>query len=209
MRDWHAWHAAYDDPASALSRRLGIVQDAIAAWLDERPGELRAISACAGEGRDLLEVLAARPDAGRVRALLVERDPRNVEAARRAVAAHDLGGIEVLQADAGLAASYTGATPADLLLLCGVFGNVSEADIERTIAAAPALCAPGARVIWTRSRRAPDLTPRVRAAFAAAGFAEEAFHAVDDSLFSVGVERLEAAPAPFATAPARLFTFTR
>jgi len=209
MRDWHAWHTAYDDSTSALSRRLRIVQAAIACWLDARPGDLRAISACAGEGRDLLGVLAARPDAGRVRARLVERDPRNVAAARRAAADHGLTGIEVLEADAGLTASYAGAAPADLVLLCGVFGNVSDADIERTIRAAPALCAPAARVIWTRSRRAPDLTPRVRGWFAEAGVAEEAFHAVDDSLFSVGVGRLEVAPAPLAAAPARLFTFTR
>src|SRR5690242_12578304 len=142
MRDWHAWHAAYDDPASPLSRRLRIVQEAIAAWLDERPGELRAISACAGEGRDLLGVLAARPDAARVRARLVERDPRNAAAARGAAAAHGLRRIDVIEADAGLVASYAGATPADLVLLCGVLGNVSEADIERTIRATPALCAP-------------------------------------------------------------------
>ena len=91
------------------------------------------------------------------------------------------------------------------MLLCGVFGNVSEADIERTIAALPALCARGARVIWTRSRRAPDLTPRVRGWFAAAGFAEEAFHAVDDALFSVGVHRV--AGRISSVAEGRLFRF--
>jgi hypothetical protein len=209
VKDWHAWHAAYDDPATALSRRLRIVQDAIAGWLDARPGELRALSACAGEGRDLLGVLAARPDAARVSARLVERDPRNVSAARRAIVTAGLSRVEAVEGDAGLMASYAGAAPADLVLLCGVFGNVAEVDIERTIRATPALCAPGARVIWTRSRRAPDLTPRVRAWFAEAGFAEEAFHAVEDTRFSVGVGRLTGPTAPFASAPERLFTFLR
>jgi hypothetical protein len=209
VRDWHAWHAAYDDPGAPLARRLQIVQAAIADWLDAVPGDVRAISACAGQGRDLLGVLAARPDAGRVRARLVELDPRNVAAARRAADEHGLTGVEVVEGDAGLAAAYAGATPADLVLLCGVFGNVSEADIEGTIRAVPALCAPAARVVWTRSRREPDLTPRVRAWFGEAGFAQEAFHAVEGSLFSVGVDRLAAAPAPFETAPARLFTFVR
>ena len=45
------------------------------------------------------------------------------------------------QADAGRAASFADALPADVLLLCGIFGNVSDSDIERTVAAAPALCA--------------------------------------------------------------------
>ena len=83
--------------------------------------------------------------------------------------------MEVRQADASRVASFADALPADVLLLCGIFGNVSVADIERTVAAAPALCAPGATVIWTRHRREPDLTPRIRAWFTGAGFEELVF----------------------------------
>ena len=83
--------------------------------------------------------------------------------------------MEVRQADASRVASFADALPADVLLLCGIFGNVSMADIERTHSAAPALCAPGATVIWTRHRREPDLTPRIRGWFTAAGFEELAF----------------------------------
>jgi hypothetical protein len=97
--------------------------------------------------------------------------------------------------------------PADVLLLCGIFGNISATDIQRTVAAAPALCAEGATVIWTRHRRAPDLTPDVRAWFAASGFDEVAFDAVETStLVGVGVHRLRRAPA--AELPDEpLFTF--
>lgn len=209
MTDWQAWHARYDDPDAPLGERLRIVQRAIAEWLDSRSGDVGAISFCAGEGRDVPGVLAGRTDAARVRARLVELDPRNVATARRRARELGLAGVEVLEGDAGVTASYAGATPADLVLVCGVFGNVSEADIEGTIRALPALCAPAARVIWTRSRRAPDLTPRVRGWFADAGFAEEAFHAVDGSLFSVGVHRLATVPARVDAAPARLFAFIR
>jgi hypothetical protein len=87
--------------------------------------------------------------------------------------------VEVREADAGRPASWCrpadDVVPADVLLLCGIFGNVSAADIERTVTAAPALCGPGATVIWTRHRREPDLTPRIRAWFTAAGFEEVAF----------------------------------
>jgi hypothetical protein len=35
-----------------------------------------------------------------------------------------------------------------LVLVCGVFGNISAKDIEGTIARLPQLCADGATVIW-------------------------------------------------------------
>ena len=67
--------------------------------------------------------------------------------------------------------------PADVVLACGIFGNVSTEDIHRFVAFAPALCAPGATVIWTRHRRPPDRTDDIRHWFAAAGFDELAFAA--------------------------------
>jgi hypothetical protein len=202
--DWKAWHAPYDEPGSPLDRRLRIVQRRIAQWLDENPERpLRVVSACAGQGRDLLEVLACRTDADRVRAVLVELDPRNAAAAAAAAPP----GVQVRCADAGDLASYDNAVPADLLLFCGVFGNVSDADVERTVRALPHLAAPGATVIWTRSRRAPDLTPAIRRWFAESGFAQRHFDAPADALFSVGVHRLEAAPPPRLPPGGTLFRF--
>jgi hypothetical protein len=63
MMDWRAWHRAYADPDSALSQRLRVVQGAVASWLDGHVGPARILSLCAGEGRDLLDVLDGRPDA--------------------------------------------------------------------------------------------------------------------------------------------------
>ncbi|MEV0453947.1 class I SAM-dependent methyltransferase [Catellatospora methionotrophica] len=207
MKDWYDWHQPYADPQSPLSRRMRLVRQHIVDWLDERPDqELTVVSACAGQGRDLLGVLAERPDAARVRATLIEYDPRNVavaqaEAARLGVA------VTAVCADAGLLASYADAVPADLVLFAGVFGNIGDDDVRRTVAALPHLCAPGATVVWTRTRRAPDLTPSIRAWFAEAGFTETAFHAPDDVVFTVGVNRLTAAPRPLDP-PGRLFSFT-
>jgi len=205
--DWHDWHLPYGDETSALSRRLRLVQGHIEGWLDERPeSSLRVVSVCAGQGIDLLGVLARRSDAGRVRAVLIEKDPRNVAAARDGVAAAGLRGITVRCADAGDFAAYRDAVPADLVLLAGVLGNISDRDVRATIAAAPRLCAPGATVMWTRTRRAPDLSPAVRGWFADAGFVERAFHAPADVLFSVGVHQLQGPPED-PPSSGRIFAF--
>jgi hypothetical protein len=174
MKDWVAWHEAYDDPTTTLSARLTLVKQHLITTLDRAPaGPIRLVSLCAGQGRDVIETLRDHPRRDDVTAVLIEADPVNVARARDA--AEGLVQVEVREADAARPASFADALPADVLLLCGIFGNVSAADIQRTVAAAPALCAPGATVIWTRHRREPDLTPQVRAWFAGAGFEELAF----------------------------------
>lgn len=41
--------------------------------------------------------------------------------------------------------NYAGALPADVLLLCGIFGNVSHGDIKRTVKPPPAAGRPRTR----------------------------------------------------------------
>jgi len=206
QRDWEAWHRAYEAD-TPLRRRLALVQRRIRECLDAAPaGPIRAISACAGQGRDLLGVLAGHPRGRDVAARLVELDPRNVAEARAAAAAAGLAAVEVVEGDASTTSAYAGAAPAHLVLLCGIFGNVVEADIARSVALAPSLCAPGATVLWTRHRRAPDRTPWIRERFAAAGFRELGFDAPEGEWFGVGAHRLEGPPARFEPG-LRLFTF--
>ncbi|MEU1748454.1 class I SAM-dependent methyltransferase family protein [Micromonospora arida] len=206
---WQVWHEPYADEASPLSRRLRLAQQHIAAWLDQRSAErLTVVSACAGQGHDLIGVLASRPDVQRVRGTLLEYDPGNVAAARTAADQAGLTKIVIRRADAGQLSSYAGAVPADLVLMVGVFGNISDADVERTVAALPQLCAESATVIWTRARRDPDLTPALRDWLRDAGFVEHAFHAPDDVQFSVGVHRLDSPPQPLDPT-GTIFTFLR
>ena len=71
--DWRAWHAKYDVPGSELSRRLAAVQEQVRAALDRAPaGPVPVVSLCAGQGRDLLEVIEDHPRGADVRARLVE-----------------------------------------------------------------------------------------------------------------------------------------
>ena len=103
---------------------------------------------------------------------LIELDPTNtVEATTRANAA-SLARIEIVTGDASVTDAYAGAVPADLVLVCGVFGNIPEADVHRTIDTLPQFCARNATVIWTRHCGPPDLTPMIREWFAHTGFIE-------------------------------------
>jgi len=207
QRDWVEWHREYDDPGSVLSRRLELVQGHLRAELAHAPaGDIRLISLCAGQGRDVIGVLAGHPRRGEVRARLVELDERNVAVARRAAQAAGLDGVEILRADAGVTDACAGAVPAQIVVVCGIFGNITASDIQATVAALPSLCAPGALVLWTRHRRPPDLTPAIRSWFTEAGFREEAFHVSADAFMSVGAHRLAGEPAALVPGQ-RLFTF--
>jgi hypothetical protein len=185
---WVRWHRAYEDPDSALSMRLRLVQDGVREVLDHHaPGPIRIVSICAGQGRDVIDVVAAHPRQSDVQARLVELDPELVAFARaRALAAGVAGQIDVVQGDASLVRSYAGALPADLVLVCGVFGNISDGDIRATVRRLPAFCVPGGTVVWTRHRRPPDLTPSVRGWFAGAGFVEKSFVAPAPYVLGIG-----------------------
>jgi hypothetical protein len=102
------------------------------------------------------------------------------------------------------------AVPADVLMVCGVFGNISDDDVQTTVKALPSLCTAGGTVVWTRHRGEPDLTPAIRGWFVEAGFQEDAFESpgLGASSFSVGVNRLVADPRPFEPGR-RMFTFER
>jgi hypothetical protein len=216
-RDWARWHEAYDDPASGLSTRLALVQAHLSiALATARPGPIRVVSLCAGQGRDVIGTLPGHPRRADVTALLVELDPGLAGAARDRAAAAGLDGVTVRVADASTVAAYADALPADVLLLCGIFGNVSDEDIRQTATATAAMCAPGGTVIWTRHRRPPDLTSQIRAWFTAAGFEEVAFDAPETATMTgVGVHRLPTAASAPAWTPGsaaqlpegRLFTF--
>ncbi|MEO3751485.1 bifunctional class I SAM-dependent methyltransferase/GNAT family N-acetyltransferase [Streptomyces sp. B6B3] len=204
--DWQGWHDHYDAPGSQLARRLRVVQERIGAVLDEAPpGPLRVISLCAGQGRDLLEVLDGHRRRGEIRALLVERDPRNAALAREAVAAAGLEGVEVVTGDAALTDHYRGLAPADLVLVCGLFGNIVDEDIRRTVGALNQLCASGGAVIWTRHRGAPDRVPVICDWFEELGF-ERRWLSAPEAGFGVGVHRFRDEPRPLREG-VRLFSF--
>jgi hypothetical protein len=204
---WVDWHRDYDVPGSPLAQRLAAVQAQIAATLDQAPpGPLRAVSLCAGQGRDLIGVLAGHPRGADVTARLVELDPDNAATARELAATAGLPQVEVVLADAAQPAAYAGLVPAGLVLACGVFGNITDEDVRRTIQFLPQLCAAGGTVIWTRGRWAPDLIPQICDWFAELDF--EPLWVSDLALpFGAGAHRFTGTPQPLAAAGPRMFRF--
>lgn len=206
-RDWAVWHEAYDNPDTPLAQRLLAVRARIAEALDQSaPGPLRAISICAGQGRDLIGVLREHPRRRDVTARLVELDPRNAAAARQRAAAAGLTQVEVVTGDAAQTGVYTGLVPANLVLACGVFGNITDEDVARTIRCCTGLCAPGGTVVWTRGRREPDLVPQICDWFAAEGFALVGV-SEPGTRWAVGAHRFEGKSRPLPDQ--KMFTFVR
>lgn len=206
-QDWLAWHERYEEPGSRLARRLVVVQDRITRALDAAPpGQIKVLSMCAGQGRDLLGVLEHHPRRDDVTGVLVELDPRNAEAARQRVRDLGLRGIDVVTGDAAQTDHYLAYAPADLVLACGIFGNLSNEDVRRTIGYCAALCAPGGTTVWTRHRNDPDLVPKICDWFEEHGFELEFVTEPGD--FGVGVHRRRADAEPRALPPGEMmFTF--
>src|SRR5262245_4502810 len=182
----------YEDPSSITSQRLAVVRDWIRFSVEAiPPGPVRTVSICAGDGRDLVGALADHPRRTDVRGLLVEIDPALAERGRATL----WPGLDYLVGDAAQTDNYVGAVPADLLLACGIFGNISDDDIAATVRAMPAFLAPGGYVIWTRHRGEPDLVPTIEDWFADAGFAR-VFVSAPELHYGVGVHHLVTEPQP-------------
>jgi hypothetical protein len=159
-----------------MADRLRVVQERIREARESFPsGPVRVISVCAGDGRDLLGVQFGHPRAKYVAARLVDMSPELAEAGRDRTSRAGLTGVEFKVGDASTAVVYSGAVPADIVLFCGIFGNVSDLDVRGAIHHLPEFCARGATVIWTRGRFESDLTPAIRGWFVEADFTELSF----------------------------------
>ena len=210
MRDYRDWHRDYDDPASALSQRLAVVQQRLAERIDAAPpGPLRVISMCAGQGRDVIPVLGRHPRRKDISAALLEIDHDNVAYARRLAATAGLERVAAVEADASTSDPYAPYIPAGIVLACGIFGNISDADLETTVSHLSMLCQPGASVLWTRHWKQPEMIGRIRQWFAESGFEDLGYDALENERkMGVGVVRLAAKPRPFVPG-FRFFTFVR
>jgi hypothetical protein len=186
-RDWHAWYGDYDDPESPLSRRLAVVRSALAGVLAARTGPVSLLSLCAGDGRDTLPVLASSQ--GPVSAVLVELDPDLAEEGRRQAAALGVS-VDIRTDDAGQVAAWLDVVPVDVLMLCGVLGNVSDDDARRILAGAALMLQRGGTMIWTRGNHGSgeeDPGEWVRSLLVDAGWEERVFVRPDDASYRVGV----------------------
>lgn len=192
-KDWFEWHKGYRR-SPALNARLSLVRIQVANCLNACPtGEIRVVSVCAGDGRDLLGVLIDHPRTLDVRARLVELDQRLVECGRSAAQAAGLSAqVEFSQSDATLSSAYEGMVPADIVIVCGVFGNLSEEQTPRLVQNLPYLCKSEGYVIWTRSRNNPNAacqTAKIQELLRGADFEEVCFAVTPEEKFAVSTSR--------------------
>jgi hypothetical protein len=144
-----------------------------------------------------------------VTSALIEIDHANAQWGREAAARAGLTQFEMIEADAAVSDVYAWYVPADVVLACGIFGNITDEDLERTVRSLSMLCRTGASVIWTRHWNDPDLTPQIRRWFTESGFDDLSFDGLaNESKSGIGVVRLVGAPLPFQPG-FRFFTFIR
>ncbi len=163
------------------------------------------LSLCAGDGRDTLPVLASSTSP--VTAVLVELDPDLAEAGRRQAAALGLE-VDVRTDDAGLVAAWMDVVPVDVLMLCGVLGNVSDDDARRIVTGAALMLQRGGTMIWTRGNHGSDGQDPgewVRGLLLDAGWEERSFVRPDDASYRVGVHTWNGISSGFLAD--RLFAF--
>ena len=88
---------------------------------------------------------------------------------------------------------------------CGLFGNLTDADIERTVGYCTQLTARGGTVVWTRGRWAPDLLPQICEWFAGRGF-DELWVSDPAEGWGAAAHRFTGTPDPLEPG-VRMFTF--
>jgi hypothetical protein len=148
---WSGWpEKVYQQ--NLYQQRLASVQQHLTRCLDSVPaGRVCILSVCAGDGRDVIGVLTAHPRRRDVSARLVELDPHSVATGVQSVAAAGLQDVVTfLHADATTYATYQGLTPAEIVLLCGVWGHVPADQRRAVVDALATFCTPGGSLVWTR-----------------------------------------------------------
>ncbi|MBD2384480.1 class I SAM-dependent methyltransferase family protein [Cylindrospermum sp. FACHB-282] len=191
-KDWLEWHDLYNTEPK-LQQRLEIVREYISYSLDNSPtGSIRVVSLCAGDGRDLLGTLANHPRAKDVYARLVEINPQLVERGRATIESLGLTKqIEFINGDATASANYVGAVPADIVIVCGIFGNLAdENELNRLLGNLSFLSKKGAFVLWTRGHsNGVASSETVRKYFREFGFDEVYFKLTATGDMGVGIHR--------------------
>jgi hypothetical protein len=205
VRSWVDWHGAYEQPESSLARRLEVVRKRLRTALEQVGPSATILSLCSGDGRDVIGTLTDYPNpTGRV--VLVEIDPKLASRAIEAAEAQKLTGVEVRCNDAGAVESFVDVLPVDVLLLCGIFGNIDHSAVKRVVESVPNLVRVGGYVIWTRGGSEPDQRLEIRNWFKEAGFEELAFDGAPEP-YGVSLNRITAPRRSQPRLPETLFTF--
>jgi hypothetical protein len=138
----------------------------------------------------------------------VENNPHSLAAGRdHARRAGLADAIHFLQADATTFATYCDLTPADVVLLCGVWGHVPPHQRPALVRACQSLCKPSGVVIWTRGvRQGTERFEAIRALFANPLWEEIRAIISPDAKWAVATHRYLGPPTPLPLA-GQIFQF--
>ena len=207
---WSGWPAeVYQRPR--FQQRLRAVQEQLSESLNSTPaGPLRIISMCAGDGRDVIDVLSSHPRRHDVKACLVELDRKSVEAGIQSAKRAGLEGcVSFLNEDATDFVTYQQIAPADIVLVCGVWGHVPVEERARLVHALGMLCKPGGVAIWTCGvLKNLARSQEIRSQFYSQGWEEICFTLTPEKTWVVATHRY-VGPAIGLPVSGRLFRFQR
>jgi len=209
--DWVEWHNLYDG-SPALKARLALVRKHLAKCFELLPaGPISLLSICAGDGRDLIGVLAEHPRRSDVTAVLVENSIELVERGRKDIAAAGFQNqLRFVLADATESSLYQGVVPVDVVLAAGVFGNLRPDQTVRLIGSLRALVRRDGYFIWTRHRRLHDGLAQIesiRRSLHESDFDEAGIADTVDDAFTVCTHRYRGTVQPLLSGE-KLFEFT-
>jgi hypothetical protein len=206
--NWSTWHNEYENEDSELNARKRAVQAHVSALAAEcPPGPVTIVSICGGQGREVIGALAKHARRADVRGRIVELDEENAAFARASAKQAGLSNLEVLTGDASLAASYDGLPPADVVVISGVFGHLSNVDRVNLISFVRQIVRNGANVVYTFFRWDEDQVQKLRGYFHEQLFEETSFETLGGKFkFIIGRARYSASPLPFAPG-AKIFQF--
>jgi SAM-dependent methyltransferase len=207
---WSGWpEKVYQE--DRYQQRLSAVRAHLAECLGmaER-GPVRIVSMCAGDGRDVIDVVGAHQRQTDVNAWLVELDRSSVATGERRAAAAGLESrVRFLNADATVYCTYQGIAPADVVLVCGVWGHVPDTDRAPLVQALARLCKPGGTVIWTRGA-SPGLVRyhEIKSHFDSSRWQKIRFSLTPDKTWAVATHRY-CGPAQRLPIGGQIFNFRR
>jgi hypothetical protein len=206
--DWVRWpERAYRN--ESYRSRLRTVQDHVAECIDAvDSGSVQIISICAGDGRDVIDVVRSHRRRDDVRACLIELDEGSVAAGRKRASSAGLQQqVTFVAGDATDLASYQGHVPCDIAIVCGVWGHVPPAERENLVVGLASILRPGGLVVWTRGV-GEDLSRanEIRMHFNAPTWEESRMTVTPDGQWAVVTERYRGGAA-VVPANGRMFEF--
>jgi SAM-dependent methyltransferase len=208
--EWSGWpDAAYRQ--ERYQQRLVAVESHLTESLDKAaPGPVRIISLCAGDGRDVVEVLRSHKRKDDVVAWLVELSRQSVALGVERAAQAGLGkNVKFLCGDATDFESYQRLAPADIVLACGVWGHVPASERATLARGLATLCKPGGDLIWTRGvLRGMSCFEQIQSLFGAPAWQRQRVSFTPDASWGIATARYCGPPLALPKS-GRLFHFRR